>query len=371
MVNEFLKQAGLAFLFAILTAPLVWWLEKRLDHVTKQKNSLDFALLKQNVPNILRGFLFAILAAVVWGLANATTRYSAEPFKNAIFDISFIQFSGGALFIFLVSIIRRTPNQMSIQSNFLHSLKSWNLIASFVMAINTYAFALGVSKVPAGTIATLENMQVVWIALILTIIFSIKIPASWFFSSVVVLIGAAFVTKLEETLNSRQSDSVGYGYALGLVAGLAFAIYTLLWAKVRNDNRNFHFHERTLELSTMLAVSGLLLLPVHMSYCYFTNNAISMPFTNLPLKHIAIQFLIGITSLGLTYLLVNEAFESLANLGSVKAVVIGLGISYAVFFTLIFEFFIFGQTVSYQQWIGVVLFSLGFMMVWRDVNEKL
>jgi drug/metabolite transporter (DMT)-like permease len=380
---ETVLEAAVAAVISIVLAPVVAWLQSLLSAKhspepvvgpglasnTQATSEPDSARGRVKLGVAAAGFAIAVVAAAIWGLANAATQFSAEVFRAAVFEIGFIQFIGGSISVLLIALLAyastRSENRLTPPALF----SPWLILSSILMAINTCLFTAAVAFVNAGAIAVLENMQVVWIALILTLFLGVSIPARWFFSAAIVLCGALFVLEAIPEFSQSQEHLSPLGLAFGLGAGLTFAAFNLTWAKGRELNPTANFGARTLEMAMMLTLTTILIVPLFFAFNAVSGDQATFNPMKLPPIHIGVQFLVGALSIGVTYVLMNEAYEMLKAAGDLRVLIVGLGISYAVLFTLISEYAIFGRVVSFDQWIGVVLFSLGFMMVWRDISK--
>jgi drug/metabolite transporter (DMT)-like permease len=378
---ETLFEAVAAAVITIVFAPVVAWFHSLLAPKPAVEGSLKVdreshpatgpkaTKIPLKVGQAAGGFGIAILAAAIWGVANAATRFSAEGHPDAIFEIGIVQFIAGSISVLLVGLLAYTASHSKTPKHSPSFLSPWLILSSILMAINTCLFTAAVSFVNAGAVAVLENMQVIWIALILTLFLGVSVPARWFFSAAIVIFGTLFVLEAIPELSDAHAYLPPAGIACGLGAGLSFAAFNLTWAKARDLNPDANFGTRTLEMAAMLTLTTCLIVPAFFAFKAVSGADINLNLLKLPMSHIAVQLLVGAFSVGATYVLMNEAFELLKGVGDLRVMIVGLGTSYAVLFTLVSEYAIFGRDVSFVQWIGVVLFSLGFMMVWRDVSD--
>src|SRR5262249_26514841 len=100
---------------------------------------------------------------------------------------------------------------------------------------------------------------------------------------------------------------------------------------------------------------------------YFGNPKYTL-FQNISTQHLMIQLANGVVNIGLTYFLINRALTKMQSAGHFASFLASVGISYAVLFTLLFEFLGFGIEISLLQWVGVVLFSIGFATVRENIG---
>ena len=274
------------------------------------------------------------------------------------FDVAILKYLVAGVVLVVCGLCVRTQHEQtkSISNGSIYSINFF--MAAICKSINTYSWVVAVTIMPATIVATLENLHVVWISLILIVFLKVRVPGTWLTSSVIVLIGASLITGIGT--ESREGH-LRWGLILGLNAGLFFALFNIFW--VRGSLDDLPLWRRTTNMGAFLILSGLLICPFHAIYVFLFEPEAFVPFRSLPFEHLVVQSINGLVGIGLTYFLINEAVNLMKNSGHLASVLLGLGISFAVLFTLLTEAIWFSETVTRAQWLGVLLFSTGFAAV--------
>jgi len=191
-----------------------------------------------------------------------------------------------------------------------------------------------------------------------------KMPKEWFASSVILIIGVFLVTGMYEPTFLRSLDITGV--ILGLASGLAFSLFTIFWSRTGVSSMNLA--QRSFMLGLFMIITGILIYPAHILFkLIFLDQGHVFVVQVIPPRHIVIQALNGFIGLGLAYFLINESLKSLRVYGHFSALLVGLGLSYSVFFTYLGETILFGDPFTLPRWLGVVLFSIGFTAVRNNI----
>lgn len=315
------------------------------------------------VPRVLAGFIISVLAALFWGVGNAVTRWTAVEFPDASLDIALLKYmlAGLVLIAFGITLKYAQGAHKKFNSSFSFPEKRVLISAGLAKGLNTYLWIVAVSLVSATSVATLENLHVVWTALILVVIFRVAVPGSWFNSALIVLIGASLITGVA---THGLTNLNHMGFFLGLIAGLSFAVFTIIWAGEKNHPPLFW--QRTVELGCFLILCAILIYPIHLVLRNWLGGHIE-PLVNLPFNHAFVQAVNGIVGVGLTYLLMNEAIALMKGAGRFTGLLLSLGISFSVLFTLVTEAFWFKTGIELSQWLGIILFSIGFASIRSNI----
>ena len=317
------------------------------------------------IPKVLLGFFVSICSALSWGVGNAVTRWSADKYPAAAFDIIVLKYLlAGAALLVVGGMLMARGRQRLHRPDFKVGNK-WFLWSVVFKSLDAYLFVVAVTMIPATTVATFENLHVVWTAILLVAAFGANIPRSWLTSSVIIVIGASLITGIAE--DSFRAENV-FGLSIAVSTGLFFALFNIAWVSVAIERIRFDI--RTLNMGLFLVLTGVLTFPLHVMYSLAAGEALTLPFTALPMKHLVVQSINGLLGIGATYFLMNEAISLMRGAGRAASLLLGLGISSAVLFTLLTEMIWFEQSVSTMQWIGLVLFSVGFASVRSDLLRR-
>jgi drug/metabolite transporter (DMT)-like permease len=318
------------------------------------------------IPAVSFGFVLAVVAGLAWGIGNAATRYSAVPFPSAALDIALIHYGFGALSLLALSTFVRSSTGREARAPLRRLATLRTALAAVFKGLNTYSWILAVTLVPAALVATLENLHVLWTLLILGAFTSTRITSTWVANAIVVILGAALITGVP--LDRALPHSTLLGLSLSFLSGLAFSIFSVAWA--RREHKSIPFVWRCRETAMLLFFSAVSLFPIHLLVDRFWLKTGWQPFSILPFRHLVVQAVVGVLSIGLTYLLMNEALMYMSGSGPFASLLLGLGISFAVAFTMIAEVTIFREPTTGYQWIGVVLFSVGFATIRSRLTES-
>ena len=325
------------------------------------KPSLDHSQrVELSISKILLGFLFAIAASSIWGIGNVVTRWSAERIPSASYDIAVIKYLAAGFLLLLIGLFA-FPQKDSVKGQ----LRLWFaqntkflFLAAVLKGLNTYVWILGVTYVPAGIVATFENMHVIWLALLLMTFFKERLAPSWIIGALVVTIGSVLISGLSN-LNSIPPDTPGL--FLGLLSGITFAGFILVWSRFIKHSKTLG--ERSIEMAALLFLSTVVVYPVHIIVSAMWVESSLVPLTELGYYDGIIQGLNGLIGIGITYFLLNEANSLLRSIKGYAGLLLGIGLSFAVPITLLTEWAFLELEVSTEAWIGCALFVLGYINV--------
>ena len=323
------------------------------------------------IPKLFAGFLLALAAAFVWGSGNAVTRYSAEPYPNSVAEIAFIHYFCGAISLIFIGFAIRSQSDAGKADNKVFQLKRVLLnpglyLAAAFKSLNAYSWIFAVTLISAGLAATLENLHVIWTAIIIILFTGQRISGNWLWNAIVVFCGAALISNIG--LNDTIESSTYVGSTFGWISSVTFSLFAIVWA--RFSLSELPFWHRCVEMAIFLLVSLLFFVPMHAAVQVLWVGADWTPKISLPAHHVLIQALVGVFSIAITYMLMNEALVIMKSAGSFAALILGLGVSFAVLFTMLVEFLIFHKSISIYQWMGVVLFSVGFAAVRNSIDRR-
>src|SRR5262249_33441743 len=191
--------------------------------------------------------------------------------------------------------------------------------------------------IPAATVATLENLQVVWTALAVIVLLQDRLPWSWVAGGGAAVAGAALISG-GNVEGSTGSNALGI--ALGLASGVAFSVFVITWNGMGLSRRPLA--ERTAAMGVLLFVSGVVVYPVHLAVSGVLSDGARWPLTEIGFVDSLVQCVNGLVGIGVTYFLFNEASARLEGAGSLSAVLLALGLSFAVPVTLLTEWVVLG-----------------------------
>lgn len=317
------------------------------------------------IPRVYIGFGLAILSALTWGAGNVVTRWTAAQLPETSFDIAVLKYVLAGLFLVSMGLIlqvRQTgpPDRATYRPAVNQRFAS----AAFFKGVNTYSWILASTLIPAGSVATLENLHVVWTTILLALVFGRKVPGSWIAGATIVVTGAALITGFgAEDLTTANHLGLG----LAGVSGLTFALFTVIWTG--EGERPNRLWQRSMEMGTLLLFAAIMIYPVHIVVSQVWLGGSLVPLTEIPLFHGFVQAINGLIGIGFTYFLMNEALSMAQDLGRLSSLLLAIGLSFAVPFTMIVEFFVLGEVFVTTQWIGVLLFVLGFTAVRSGILE--
>lgn len=319
-----------------------------------------------SIPRVYIGFGLALLSSLTWGAGNVVTRWTAAQLPTTSFDIAVLKYLLAGAFLVLAGVVIKQRRQPTADAGlFRPALDRRFLTASFIKGINTYSWILAATLIPAGSVATSENMHVVWTTLILAIVFGRDIPGSWFAGTAIVGTGAALVTGI--AVGDLSTQSAG-GLVLAIISGLAFASFTIIWTG--EGRRPDKLWKRSIEMGTLLLTAGITIYPVHLLVSQFWLGGSFIPLIEIPPLHAAVQAINGLIGIGFTYFFMNEALSMTRNLSRLSSLLLAIGLSFSVPFTMLGEFLFLDVNVTLTQWIGVILFILGFTAVRTGILDR-
>ncbi len=309
--------------------------------------------------SLLAGFAFALAAAGCWGVGNVATRWTLLRHPQAAFDVVFLKYLVAAALLAVAALVARAgearpaPVRLAIRS----LPRGRFLAAALAKGLNTYCWVLAAARLPAGPVATLENLHIVWAGLAAAAFYRQRVPRRWVVGAGSALAGATLITATPAALAS----SAATGVVLGLGAGWAFAGFVVLWSGMGMQPRPLW--ERTLATALLLLVSGLLLYPMHLAVSAFLGGGTLWPLWELGSLDAAVQCINGLFGIGAAYFLLNEASARLERAGKMSVLLLAVGLSFAIPVTLLTEALVLGATASAIQWAGVMFFVAGFVAV--------
>jgi drug/metabolite transporter (DMT)-like permease len=327
-------------------------MDSELEHVSKIKE-IDGNQKRIRQP-LYFGIGLALAAALFWGIGNSITRWSAVKDQNTSFDIALLKYLVAGFFLILCGLLMKNISGEKFSfSRFRNSINISNLIfASLAKGSNLYSWILAVTMTSAGIVATLENLHVMWTVAVL-VLSGKKMPRGFFISSVVIIIGVTLISGI-----AIKGINNSFGLALGVIAGISFSVFGILWAK--NTRHPKSLWGRSIEMGILLILSGVIMYPVHLIVNEIWLKGARLPFVEINSVDIGIQAINGLVGIGVTYFLMNESLVFLRKAERFPSLFLGLALSFVVPITMLSELAIFGLRVEIYQWLGVLLFVCGY-----------
>ena len=93
-----------------------------------------------------------------------------------------------------------------------------------------------------------------------------------------------------------------------------------------------------------------------------------MPFFGMGWDDIGLQALCGLIGIGGTYFLINESLFHMRD-HKLCSLLLGIGLSYSVPFTMVLQWLVLGEKVAPVQWLGGIVFAAAFAAVFKDMRQ--
>ena len=312
-----------------------------------------------SMSRLVAGFSMTILSAGFWGVGNVVTRWTAWRLPRASFDIALLKYIIASFVLGLIGVVlarkQKSPKPWAYYLKLISTPKF--LLSAFAKGLNTYCWILAVTTIAAGNVATLENLHIVWTALAVTLLFSERIPGAWIAGSVTVIIGATMITGVMVEEFTRASIT---GISFGLISGLAFSVFIVSWSSAKHAET---LAERTIEMALLLLASACSTYPLHLLINAVWLNGSLLPLSEVGLYDGCVQTINGLFGIAATYFLLNEANAMMRDTGNLSTLLLAIGMSFAVPITMVAEWLLLNRDIESYQWMGVVLFVIGFTTV--------
>jgi len=314
---------------------------------------------------LLRGFTIALLASVSWGVGNTVLQYSTEKYtsnssNSAVIDIALANYIGGCAALLLISLVlHQFRRSRGTAESLSYSPRPKMVVPAFFKSLNTYSFVASVALISAAAAATLENLNVLWTALIISIIARKLLNWSWFTSALIVIAGTALVVGFSPAMQLDARTIAGL--TLAVAAGLTFSGFVITWTPTQL--KTSYLPQRGIETGIFLAMAMIGMLIIHYLGGKELLGGSWLPLTTIKGGDLALQLFNGTFSVGITYFLMAEAARIMSDAGGLADVLLSLGVSFAVLFTVISSWLILDTPVVPAQLGGVALFSVGFVTV--------
>jgi len=316
--------------------------------------------------SVTKGFLYVLAAALCWSISNILLRITAQKLPDASFDIAVINYFVASIVLIAAAwVICRIQGQPFRMPRLKHGGKFWLVAAA--KGLNTYTWILSVAIISAAAAATLEGLHVVFTILLLIVIFRVRVPTgNWLVfipGSVVMVIGAVLILGMPALVPGNETM---LGIVFGVLSALFFSLFYVLWEQV--GEKSPALGPRTLETGVLLLASLLCPFPIHVGMNALLEHPTVIPFEGMSWDDIGLQALCGLIGIGGTYLFINESLFHLRR-HKLCSLLLGIGLSYSVPFTMILQSVFLGEELRPVQWIGGLLFGLAFAVIYRDMRD--
>lgn len=316
--------------------------------------------------SIRRGFMLVLGAALCWSVSNILLRITASKLPaSSGFDIALINYLVAAIFLILASWIVCRVKDQPFHLPPMRNVATFGIVAA-AKGINTYSWILAVTLISAASAATLEGLHVVFtVAMLLAL--RVKAPTgSWITSlasSAILVVGVVLILGLPVAGSGLAAWT---GILLGIISAFSFSVFYVLWQ--RTGARPEAAGPRILEIGILLLVATVCLFPIHVVVNTLWWKAPLVLFGTMDWGDIGIQVACGLIGIGVTYYLINESLLHMKG-HKLCRLLLGIGLSYSVPFTMILETLFLGLTPRFEQWLGAFLFAVAFAAIFKDMRE--
>ena len=285
---------------------------------------------------IFSGFLFAGLAAVLFGSASVLGKYSLEAMHPLV--IAFLAY----LTATLVSLpfLRRTKSET-------FQKKDWTLLALITVSgavVGPVLFFVGLEETSAADSAILLNAEIIFSVIFALIIFGEKIKKSYGYVAISLIVLGLFIV----TTNFEISDSI-FETNIG---NFMIISATLFWAL---DNNLSKILSKRIDPAKIVvgksALGGVVLLLIVLY--------LGIPIEIHP-EQISSIVLLGGGAFGLSIFLFLQALK---RIGTIKTVLI---FSMSSVVGMILASLVLDEQITIFQITAVFLMSLGIYLLYRD-----
>ncbi|MBC7441942.1 MAG: DMT family transporter [Ramlibacter sp.] len=283
------------------------------------------------------GYLYALLASLLFGLNGSTTKVIVEaglsPAQLTFFRVTVVALlAGGLLLLTNRRAFRLSRGQLAVMA----------VLGIAGVALIQWFYALSISLLPVGIALMLEYAGVLLVALVARFVFKERVKPRIWLAIGGVLVGMAVVAQI------WASTLSGPGVVAGVLAAICLAVYFLVG-------------ERQVASTTPLAVSFWSMLFASAFWLVF--SAWWQVDPQVLVQDVALHGHLEAVSLPLWVLMVwNGVFGSFAPyllsymaLGRLNATAAGIVSASEVIFAFVFAFLWLGESLDGLQMAGVVL----------------
>jgi len=314
----------------------------------------------------MSGFLIIVAAALVWGIGNAVTGYTAYHYAatGSLFpaiDIALANTVGGLIFLIPAKYLSRALAENS-SALLYHSVAQrysrQALLASMLKGSNTCLFVFSTMYIAATQSLVLESTYIVW-SLVLTMIFTVAKPKTLIAKAVLIFLAATLVSGQSSLqLNTKYHM---LGAVFGIIAGMTYAGFLFFWSQVTAGLDDLPSLITSTGVLQMISLLSILVFSEFLSLILL--GTWWMPLRNLNYPDILLQMVNGIFVIGVTYLLLTVGMARLKELRQGASTLAALGLSFSIPFTLLPEYMIGKFHPTAIQIAGLILFMIGFIIL--------
>ncbi len=336
---------------------IVTWYKKDFLKLGEYRQELAETI---DLRGLSSGIFLAILGAFFWSLGSVITRYGSEIDNHVIFEIAFVKYLIGGIFVCLIAyIISKYRNEKIELKNLFGDISLTKLLLSSIFkACNTYCFVASVSLISARLAVALENLHLVWFGLLFYFLGKKAIGGLFYIGAMLFCIACLLLFPTATEVIQQSNRDIGV--TLALISGLAFTGFILTWPKPLYNNS---VESSALVMGVIMLLATLFMFPLHYiasSYISEINIGIN---TNLSGVNVFYQIINGIVGIGITYFLINESIRIMGNKNFYASLILSMCMASAVPFTLVLEYLSFGDSITLYNLLGVVVFVIGFVVV--------
>ncbi|WP_082232044.1 EamA family transporter [Halobacillus massiliensis] len=270
-----------------------------------------------------------LLAAVLWGTTGTAQALAPESAHPVVIGAVRLAFGGIPLFILVLLLGKLNLKNWPVKETLLASLSMACYQPFFFSAVTLTGVAIG-TVIAIGSAPILAGM-IEWI-------FYKKRPQRvWWIATILSITGCLMLF-----INKESVTADPYGIAMALIAGLTFAIYTLVSRKLVENHSSLSI------VAVVFTLSAIFLSPLLFIYdiSWITEG-----------RGFAVSLHLGIIATGLAYFLFARG---LVNVPSSTAVTLALAEPLTA--ALLGVFFL-GERLAFTSWIGIFFLLLGIGML--------
>lgn len=315
------------------------------------------------------GLTIIFVAALVWGVGNAITGWSARKYVDTgdglpAIDIAFANTLGGLAFLLLGVLAHRVRygtgagNHSSRHGLARGVVLKRACLSGALKGANTCFYVLSATYIAATTSLILESSYI-----ILALIFGVAIGGMTLPVRRTILEASLLIVGVVLVAGPGGTEFGGdaRGIAFGLGAGVTYGLFLISWALITDRLETLASRLRATTLLLAVALGAVVLFgqPVAIAQ----TSAGWLPFDHLDATDIIVQFLNGALVVGATYLLVTIGMAEMAHSRQAAGVLAAFALSFSIPFTLLTEVVVFDIAPENIQYAGMALFMPAFVLM--------
>lgn len=304
------------------------------------------------------GISIAALSSLLAAFANVQLSHTAKEITGSFFTVSLVNYftAGIALLIIgLIIYINLNEEKLSIFDKIKNSCKG-DLLASPFKALHISSWVAAASFASASFITVVDNMYLLWIFILNSLL--PRFSLSKLLKSIFLFMACMIIFYRSYEL------SVLHGALLGILASIAFTLFSLKWSK-NTKSKNRSLDDIMIRTGSMMLSASFFILLFNFIFNLVFNSKNIFNFILLPKEHLYKQVFNGII-IALTYLTLTLASSRISQIKKNGSLLFVIGLSLSIPFTFMFEHLIYGAVFSSLTFIGVLLFLIAFVLLQRD-----